>query len=469
MSVKKGPKDESFRDHLATVDEKGRRIWVYPKKQKGKYYWRRTIVAAILLIIFLVGPFIKVHGDPLMLFDVLHKQFFIFGVPFTPDDNFLFAVAMITMVVVIVLFTAVFGRLFCGWVCPQTIFMEHVFRRIEYAIEGDANQMRRLDKSPWTKEKIWKKGLKWTIFYLISLIVAHYFLAYVIGADKVLQLIREPVSAHLGGFIAMLIFSFVFFMVFANLREQVCTTICPYGRLQGVMLDKNSIVVSYDFERGEPRGPIKKKKGQEDQEFGDCIDCELCVKVCPTGIDIRNGTQLECINCTLCMDACDSIMEKVHRPKGLIRYASYNSIVNHQPNRVFTPRSIAYTVVMVALLGFLGFLVANRGQVNAKIQRARGTIYMEVDEDYGKDLFNYQIKNNTRKPLTVDLKLLNKDGRLEMVGLQHLDLQPKQRIDGSFFVVLNKKELTGRNTPIEIGVFVNGKQAEVIKSQFLGP
>ncbi len=484
---------EEFRDHISTVAEDGKRIFVYPKKQKGKRYWLRTIVAAILLIAFLVGPFIKVDGRPLMLFNVLKGDFIIFGVPFVTQDTFLFAVSMITMLVIIVLFTAVFGRLFCGWVCPQTIFMEHVFRRIEYAIEGDANKSRRLDKGPWTKEKIWKKGLKWTIFYIISFIVALYFLSYVIGVDSVKDFLTSPISENIGGFIGLFAFSFAFFMVFANIRDQVCTTICPYGRLQGVLLDKNSILVSYDFERGEPRGKAKKKKKKtqletmvassdvgaaavqfEGDKEGDCVDCDLCVKVCPTGIDIRNGTQLECINCTLCMDACDSIMEKVNRPKGLIRYASYNSIVEHKPNKVFTPRSIAYSLVMVALLGFLGYLVTGRTMVKAYLTKARGVVYMDVDETHGKNLYNLKLTNKTRKELPVELRLLNKKGKLEFVGLgDHLVVPPigtkGGKLEGAVFIILDKADMDGKSTDLDLGVFLDGKQIETIKTNFIGP
>lgn len=481
---------EDFRDHISTVAEDGSRIYVYPKKQKGKRYWYRTIVATLLLISFFVIPFLKVNGHPLMLFNVLKREFIILGVPFTPQDTFLFAVSMIAFLVVIVLFTAVFGRLFCGWLCPQTIFMEHIFRRIEYAIEGDANKSRRLDKGPWTKEKIWKKGLKWTIFFMIALLISHFFLAYIIGIDGVLDLVRSPFGSHIGGFLGMMVFSFAFFIVFANIRDQVCTTICPYGRLQGVLLDKNSIVVSYDFERGEPRGRVKKKKKKtqiesvaassdvavaafEGDKNGDCVDCDLCVKVCPTGIDIRNGTQLECINCTLCMDACDSIMDKVKRPQGLIRYASYNSIVDHKPNQVFTTRSMAYSLVMVALMGFLGYLMFARTSVKPMIQRARGAIYMEIDETHGKNLYNYQLINKTRREIPVTFKLLNKQGQMELIGAQKLLVPPTGvkggMATGSIFISLEKGQLDGKITDLEIGVFIDGKQIDVLETNFLGP
>lgn len=487
MKEQQKPQNSSseYRDHLATVSESGKRIWVYPKQQKGKFYWRRTIVAVLLLVLFLAGPFIRIKGEPLLLFNILKKEFIVMGFPFTVQDTFLFAVFMLTGIVFILLFTVIYGRFFCGWLCPQTIFMEHVFRKIEYWVEGDANKSRRLDKQGWTNEKKKKKILKWAIFYLIAFIIANFFLMYIIGSDEVIKIITEPLGQHIGGFIAILIFSFIFFMVFANLRDQVCTTICPYGRLQGVFLDKNSITVSYDFERGEPRGKAKKKKKKADvalsdvgvttasfvgeEVLGDCVDCDLCVKVCPTGIDIRNGTQLECINCTLCMDACDSIMQKVGRTQGLIRYASYNSIVNKKETKIFNVRTIAYSVVMVALLGFLGYLLTSRTSVKLFIQRTRGSVYMKVDEQHGKNFYTYQLINKTRKTIPVELKLLEVDGKLEFIGLQKFIVEPKGRVEGSVFLTLDKKDIHGHSTMVKVGVFVEGKQLEEVDINFVGP
>ena len=360
---------ESYRDHIATVDEQGKRIWIYPKKPTGKYYNFRTYVSWILLALLFGMPFIKVNGDPLFLFNILERRFILFSVVFTPQDMHLFALAMITLVVFIVLFTVVFGRLFCGWVCPQTIFMEMVFRKIEYAIEGDANQQRKLNIAPWTRDKAIKKISKHAIFYLIAILIANTFLAYIIGIDDLFEIISEPVSQHIGGFLALLIFSAVFYFVFARFREQVCIVVCPYGRLQSVMLVKESIVVAYDWIRGEPRGKIKKKKGPEAEQLpepGDCIACKLCVQVCPTGIDIRNGIQLECVNCTACMDACDEVMEKVDRPKGLIRYDSISGI--EQGNKkVLDTRVWAYSGVLLALIGLQIYLFSIRSDVEAVV------------------------------------------------------------------------------------------------------
>src|SRR5690606_11396773 len=248
-----------------------------------------------------------------------------FGTVFWPQDLHIFVFGMLIGLVFIVLFTVVYGRVWCGWACPQTIFLELIFRKIEYWIEGDANQQRKRDKGPNTSEKIFKKTLKHVIYFLISFLISNLFLAYVIGVDALYQIITEPVGQHIGGLVSMIVFTFLFYGVFAFVREIVCTHICPYGRLQGVLLDDQSLVVAYNYQRGEPRGKIKKGAEQQ-QELGDCIDCTLCVQVCPTGIDIRDGLQLECVNCTACIDACDSVMEKINRPKRLIGFYSSKQI-----------------------------------------------------------------------------------------------------------------------------------------------
>nr|MBC8478866.1 cytochrome c oxidase accessory protein CcoG [FCB group bacterium] len=355
----------AYRNKISTVDESGKRVWVYPKKPKGKFYTYRSLVSLFLLAVLFAGPFIMVNGQPILLLNILERKFFIFGTVFWPQDFHLFGLAIITLVVFIVLFTVVFGRIFCGWACPQTIFMEMVFRRIEYWIEGDANEQRKLNSSPMSSGKFFKKSLKHIIFYAIAFLIGNTFLAYIIGKDEVFRIISEPPAQHLAGLVAMIIFSFLFYGVFAWFREQVCTLVCPYGRLQGVLLDQNSIVVHYDFKRGEPRG---KGKRAEASELGDCIDCFQCVEVCPTGIDIRNGTQLECVNCTACMDACDTIMDKVKKPHGLIRYSSYNAIQDGL-KKIATPRALGYTGILFALLIFITVLLANRNPIETTVLR----------------------------------------------------------------------------------------------------
>ena len=254
---------EEYRDKVSTIDDEGKRIWVYPKKPKGSYTRAREILALFLLVFFFGAPFIKINDQSLLLFDILNRKFIIFGLVFWPQDFHLFVLATLSLIVFIVLFTVVLGRLWCGWACPQTIFMEMVFRKVEYWIEGDARHQIALSKSPWTVQKVFKKSLKHSVFFLISFLIGNTFLAYIIGVDALFKIITDPPSEHIAGLFFMISFSGVFYAVFAFFREQVCTMICPYGRLQGVLLDPNSIVVAYDFKRGEPKQKLSQKSGKK--------------------------------------------------------------------------------------------------------------------------------------------------------------------------------------------------------------
>jgi cytochrome c oxidase accessory protein FixG len=470
---------EEYRDHIATVDKSGKRIWLYPKKPGGRFYNARIRVSWIFLLLFLTVPFIKANGEQFLQFNILERRFMLFGLLFTPQDFHLFVLAMITFIVFIILFTVVYGRLFCGWVCPQTVFMEMFFRRIEYWIEGDAGEQRKLDQSAWTTEKIRKKALKHMVFFAIAVVVSNYFLAYIIGMDHVIQIILEPVSKHLPGFFAMLVFSGLFYFVFARLREQVCTTICPYGRLQGVLLVKDSIVVAYDHNRGEPRGKLKKSGNPVELvrqqaadastlSAGDCIDCGLCVRVCPTGIDIRNGTQLECTNCTACIDACDDIMDKVNKPRGLIRYDSMTGIETSR-RKLFTPRVYAYTAVLIALLSLDVFLIAKRGVIESIILRAPGQTYQQKDEAHLTNLYNYILINKTSQELQVQLSVKNEAGLIQFIGKAPSSIPKGGKTEGTFFIEMAAEKVTGRKTPVEIEVVSNGKVIDKVKTNFMGP
>ena len=413
--------DEEYRDSIATVDEKGKRIWVYPKKPSGHFHNLRIVVSVILLTILFGLPFIKVNGDPLLLIDVFERKFIIFGIHLWPQDFHIVALSMISLVVFVVLFTVVFGRVWCGWACPQTIFMEMVFRKIEYWIEGDASRQRKLDGAPWNSEKILKKTSKHLIFILISLIISHTFLSYIIGIDKLRAIVSQPPAENLIGFIALMVFTGIFYMVFAFLREQICIAVCPYGRLQGVFLGNNSIAVMYNWLRGEPRGRLKKGKVQKDN--GDCIDCKMCVYACPTGIDIRNGTQLECVNCTACIDACDQVMDKIDKPRGLIKYASYNSI-REGKKKIFTPRVLGYTIVLSLLIFIVAFMLFTRTDVEATILKVPGQLYQEQPNDRISNLYNIQFINKTNKELPLDLKVRDyPDATIRRVGEEALIIE----------------------------------------------
>jgi len=357
----------------------------------------------------------------------------------------------------------VYGRLFCGWICPQTVFMEMVFRKIEYWIEGDSNKQKQLNKSPWTVKKFFKKSSKQIIFFTISFIIANFFLAYIIGMDQLKRYISHSPSEHLGTFIAVLIFSGIFYFVFAYFREQACTLVCPYGRLQGVMLDQNSVVIHYDYKRGEPRGKIKKNV---EQNLGDCIDCNLCVDVCPTGIDIRNGTQLECVNCTACIDACNNVMDKVKRPRGLIRYASKNQIETGKQS-LFTPRAIGYTFVLFVLTVLILFMLINRTPVELSILRTPGLLFQEQPDNKISNIYDLKIVNKTFDHLPAQLELQNINGEVKLIG-KELYVEPQGVTEAKFLVILPKKELKGMKTPLQIAVKSNDKVLDVIQTSFLG-
>ena len=368
---------DNFRDTIGTLNSEGKRAWVFPKKPRGKWYDYRKYVSYILLVFLFLAPFIKIDGNQFLMFNVLERRFNIFGTPFWPQDFHIFVIMMVMGVVFIILFTVAFGRLFCGWICPQTIFMEMVFRRIEYWIEGDRGKQIRLSKLPWNAEKIKKKLLKWSVFFIISFLIANVFLAYLIGSDKLFGYMSDGPLKHQSTLVSLLIFTGVFYFIFAWFREQVCIIVCPYGRLQGVLLDNKSIVVAYDHKRGEKevgRAKFKKNEVRSTTGKGDCIDCFACVHVCPTGIDIRNGTQLECINCTACIDACDHMMEAVNLPKGLIRYDSEDAIEKKE-KFCFTPRLKGYTAVLTIVTAVLIGMLFLRNDVEAQLLRLPGELY----------------------------------------------------------------------------------------------
>jgi len=457
--------DQSFRDSLATVDAKGKRKWVYAQKPEGPFYRVRTYVSWFFFALLFTLPFIYVHGQPFFLFNIPNAKFILFGKVFWPQDFFIFGLTMVTFVVFIILFTAAFGRLFCGWVCPQTIFMEMLFRKIEYAIEGNAAKQKLLNAAPWTGHKIAVKTTKYISFYLLSFLIANTFLSYIIGSKALWKIITEPLSEHLVGLLSIIVFSTVFYAVYAYFREQVCTVICPYGRLQSVLLDPNSMIVAYDYKRGEPRGKFTK---QEDSQLGDCIDCFQCVKVCPTAIDIRNGTQMECVSCTACIDACDHMMTSVGRPKGLIRYASEQGISRGEKIK-YTTRMRLYTGLLCLLSVILGTLLATRKDVDATIMRTPGMLYQERGKDSLTNLYNIKIANKTINDIPLSIKLEDLNGKIEVIGGPTIRVKKEEEGSGSFFVVLPIERIHQRKTEIRLGLYEGDRKIDVIKTNFLGP
>jgi cytochrome c oxidase accessory protein FixG len=460
--------DDEFRDSIATVDEKGKRIWIYPKSPSGYFHRLRIVVTVILLSFLFAGPFIRIGGEPLLLLNIFDRRFVIFGQAFWPQDFVLLALLLIVFFVFVILFTVVFGRIWCGWMCPQTLFMEMVFRKIEYWIEGDANAQRRLQKAPWTAEKVGKKGLKQLVFIAISILIAHTAMAYLIGPAQVVEIVRHSPMDNLAGFAGLTGFTVVFYSVFAYFREQVCVAICPYGRLQGVLLGKESIVVAYDWLRGEPRGKLN-KTATPVAVNGDCVDCKLCVHVCPTGIDIRNGTQLECVNCTACIDACDDVMLKINKPKGLIRYASHNSIQNGI-QKLFTGRVIGYTAILFVLIAILGFSILTRSVVETTVFKVPGTLYQIAEGGKVTNLYNIEFVNKTFENLPLELKVIEPSfATLNRPDSKPIVVAGESMLKIICFIEMPAENITQTRTVVTLGVYKDGKEIEKVKVKFIGP
>ncbi len=454
----------NFRDSVATIDDSGKRILIFPKKPKGKFYKAREFVTVLWLLLFFSLPFVTIGGHPFLLLDLGNRKFTILGAVFWPQDFDLFALFFIALTLFFILFTVVYGRIFCGWICPQTIFLEMIFRKVEYWIEGTAKQQKVLSESQWNLNKITKRGLKFSIFLLISYVLVHTALMYFIKPADLLQIITTPPwEDNMQGFLFANGTVLLGFGIYTRFREQICTLVCPYGRLQGVLLDEHSIVVSYDFKRGEPR---KKGSKTASDNSGDCIDCDQCVKVCPTGIDIRNGTQLECVNCTACIDSCDEVMRKVKRPEGLIRYASYEGIVNNERFR-FTPRIIGYTIVLTLLVGVLTFSLTTRNPVETNILRVPGVLSKISSSGEINNLYNYKIVNKTYDTLEIELKLRSPEGRIQMVGGRNT-VAPESLSEGSFLMILPDTARVSSKVIAEIEVHSKTNLIEVVKTSFVG-
>ncbi|WP_321289276.1 cytochrome c oxidase accessory protein CcoG [uncultured Sunxiuqinia sp.] len=451
----------TFRDRMATVDNEGKRVWVFPKMPKGKFYNYRRFVSYSLLLFFYLAPHLKINGEPLIFLNFVGRKFVFFGNTFYPQDFHLLVLSFITFLVFIILFTVVYGRIFCGWTCPQTVFMEFLYRPIEYLIDGDRRKQQVLAQQEMNLEKFIKRITKHVIFLVVSFWTILTFWSYLIGFSQVLSYLSEWPFTNFSSFLIVLAFTGAHYFVFAWFREQVCSLVCPYGRLQGVMLDNNSIVVAYDYIRGEPRG-----RG-ENEEKGDCIDCKRCVDVCPTGIDIRNGTQLECVNCTACIDACNSVMYAVNKPKGLIRYASERSISEGKKNAI-NARAIAYSAVLVILLGVLSFSFFTRGDIETTIIRSQGSMFQEYGANAYSNLYNMQMVNKTNEAVSMELKLLSPSGEIKILG-DELNIEVGKVAKRNLLIILPKNELASSNTHLSLGIYENGEMIEKISTTFVGP
>jgi len=443
-----------------------RRKWMYPLLRKGPLYKWRNWLSYVYLLLFFSSPFLRINGQPVLLLNFIDRQFVILGQVFWPQDIFLFMLASIAFIVCIVLFTIAFGRIFCGWICPQTIFMEMVFRKVEFWIEGDAKNRKKLDAAPWDREKVIKKTSKHIIFVVISFFIANTFLAYIIGSDSLIKIITEPIAQHWVGLLSIWVFTAVFYLVYSQVRELVCTVICPYGRLQGVLIDEHTLVVAYDDMRGEPRGKLSRHENSLESK-GDCVDCGLCVDVCPTGIDIRKGTQLECINCTACIDVCNQVMDKIHKPANLIGFFSEN-MIREKEKPTFTGRMMGYSVVILILVAVLSYFIISRSDLDVTIMRSAGMLYQEQPDGYISNMYNVEVINKTDHPknitLTADdpaikIKYIQKPGTIAKEG----------SVKAMFFVLIPLKNIRTAKTVVNVQVVVDKRIVKTVSTTFVGP
>ncbi|MEO7458090.1 MAG: cytochrome c oxidase accessory protein CcoG [Gemmatimonadaceae bacterium] len=359
---------------LPTLNMDGSRNWIRPKPSAGTWWQRRRVVAYALMVVFFAIPHVRINGMPAIMLDLPRRHFTILGTTFLPTDTLLLMLLLASAVVSIFLFSALFGRVWCGWACPQTVYMEFLFRPIERLVEGGRSGSLILDKERSHLHP--RRLLKYAIYLVIALVLAHTFLAYFVGVEALERWVRLSPYEHPTPFLVMAATTALIFYDFTYFREQTCLIACPYGRWQSALLDNESLIVAYDPSRGEPRAHAVKDRPSD---AGDCIDCNACVTTCPTGIDIRNGLQMECVHCTQCIDACDTIMERVGKPRGLIRYASQDQLAG-RPFHVLRPRVVLYPLALAVLLGGFAFALKTKARADVTVLRSQAEPFgMEPD------------------------------------------------------------------------------------------
>jgi len=384
-------------DSVTTINQDGSRFFLHTADVSGKWTTLRRVFGAVLIAIYVALPWIPINGSPALFFDVEQRRFHVFGLTLVPQDLWVMFFGVTGLGFTLFFVTALLGRLWCGWACPYTVFLDHVFRRIERWTEGDAVARRKLDAAPWNAAKIARRGTKHLLYAICAALIAHVFLSYFVSIPRLYDHMHDGPLAHATSFGIVAALTASLWFCFGWFREQFCVIMCPYGRLQSALTDDDTVNVGYDEKRGEPRGA----KGKT---TGDCIDCRRCVNVCPTGIDIRNGLQLECIGCAACIDACDDIMTKIGRPKGLVRYDSLNGLTGKK-RRFLRPRVVAYTAL--GLLGLIAFAIAGWRQARpftADFTRMRGQPFY-TDTNAVRNHYQVRFYNKRNQPARFTLHL----------------------------------------------------------------
>lgn len=450
-------------DSVTTINEDGSRYYLHPADVRGKFTFLRSFAAWILLAIYVLLPWIPINGHPAVFLDVAHRRFHIFGLTFAPQDTWLLFFVITGLAFSLFYITSLFGRLWCGWTCPYTVFLEHLYRKVERLIEGDAPKRKKLDAAPWTFDKVSRRGLKHAAFLLISLAIAHVFLSYFVSIPGLWAMMGKSPLDNLKSFGVILFFTGALYFSFGWFREQFCIILCPYGRFQSAMTDPNTMVIGYDAERGEPRGKAK------DPNAGDCVDCNRCVQVCPTGIDIRNGLQLECIGCAACVDACNEIMTKLDRPKGLVRYDSQQGLRGKKTQWV-RPRTLIYSGFLILGLTVMSISISQITPLKAGIIRMQGSPYY-ITENTLRNHFQLRVINKTMEPKQFQIQLSGAPEALQLTGADGVhELAPMDEKLFTTLVELPKQSYDGRfEFDLVVTAETDGKPLATASGEFIGP
>lgn len=398
---------------------------VYPREVAGRFSRLRISAAWILLGLFYVLPWINIQGQQIVLFDLPARQFHFFGLTLWPQDLFVLSLLLAMAALSLFFFTALAGRLWCGYACPQTVWTE-VFLWMERVTEGTRNQRIKLDKSPWTLNKLSKKASKQFLWITFALWTGFTFVGFFV---PIRDLGTRIPSFDVGGWESfwLVFYGFATYGNAGYLREQVCKYMCPYARFQSAMFDDNSLVISYDTSRGEPRGGRKRDADYKAMGLGDCIDCLACVQVCPTGIDIRNGLQIECIACAACIDVCDEVMDKMNYPRGLIRYTTENAMAG-KPTRILRPRLFIYIAALLALATLVGVILTGREPLIADVLRDRTALYRVVGDQL-ENSYSLKLTNRATAPLTLSVSASGLDYLVVVEPTRLIAVKPGETVD----------------------------------------